>query len=186
MAQADRLHKLKRWLDAGSCPNRHYPLRELEVLSATLKRDLAFPRDRMDAQLVRDRARQGRRFDRRHPAIAPRHELPGLWFSDDEIHALLTMQCLVADLAAAELPGAHKHQPQHLRAVCGALLRSQRVVIACRGRDDAATSERKVSPQHLIRNRSNWHVHPWCHRRGRWDEARHWVVELRTPICAGS
>ncbi len=107
MAQTDRLYKLKHWLDAGRCLTRGFLLAELEVSPATLKRDLALLRDRMNAPLVWDRERRGWWLDRTQPIVGTQYELPGLWFSAEEIHALLTMQHLLAHLDAGGLLGPH-------------------------------------------------------------------------------
>lgn len=107
MAQTERLYKLKAWLDAGRCLDRDTLLRELEVSFATLKRDLALLRDRFNAPVVFDRERGGWRLDRQQPRIGPQYELPGLWFTAEEIHALLTMQHLLAHLDAGGLLGPH-------------------------------------------------------------------------------
>ena len=47
-------------------------------------------RDRLNAPINYDRETNGYRFGQRR--LGPRYALPGLWFSADEIHALLTMQ----------------------------------------------------------------------------------------------
>jgi predicted DNA-binding transcriptional regulator YafY len=76
-------------------------LGELEVSPATLKRDLRYPRERMDGPIVYDRGDDAYRFA---PAAAVRptsHELPGVWFSEHEIHALLKMHQLIAGLRYA-------------------------------------------------------------------------------------
>ena len=78
-------------------------LREaLDVSPATLKRDLQYLRDRMDAPIVYDAFDNGYRFetpaDNPRATAAARHELPGLWFNENEIHALLTMHQLLAGL----------------------------------------------------------------------------------------
>ncbi|HEX4511342.1 MAG TPA: WYL domain-containing protein [Burkholderiaceae bacterium] len=77
-------------------------LKELEVSPATLKRDLQYLRDRMDAPIVYDRDANVYRFAEGVPgesgAPARAHQLPGVWFSEREIHALLTMHQLVAGL----------------------------------------------------------------------------------------
>jgi predicted DNA-binding transcriptional regulator YafY len=72
---------------------------ELEVSRATLHRDLQYLRDRMDAPIVHDRDADGYRLqadllDRGRPS----HQLPGVWFSEPEIHALLTMHQLIRGL----------------------------------------------------------------------------------------
>ena len=79
--------------------------RDLEVSRATLKRDLQYLRERLDAPIIYDRADNGYRFDGQAPKRA--HELPGLWFSDKEIHALLTMHQLIQGLEAEGVLGRH-------------------------------------------------------------------------------
>ncbi len=74
---------------------------------ATLKRDLAHLRDRMNAPVIFDREQQGWRLDPGLRHAGKQYELPGLWFSAEEIHALLTMQQLLAQLDAGGLLGPH-------------------------------------------------------------------------------
>jgi predicted DNA-binding transcriptional regulator YafY len=78
---------------------------ELEVSRATLKRDLQYLRERLDAPIVYDRLDNAYRFGSSTPGRA--HELPGLWFSDKEIHALLTMHQLIQGLEAEGVLGRH-------------------------------------------------------------------------------
>lgn len=107
MSQTERLYRLKAYLDAGRCLTKALLLEEFEISPATLKRDLAHLRDRMNAPLVFDRELGGWRLDQDAVAMGPKYELPGLWFSADEIHALLTMQQLVAGLDAGGLLRSH-------------------------------------------------------------------------------
>ena len=107
MSQTERLYKLKSWLDAGRCVGRDFLLAEFGVSPATLKRDLTHLRDRMNAPLMFDRERQGWRLDSLHSPVGTQYELPGLWFSAQEIHALLTMQQLLAQLDVGGLLGPH-------------------------------------------------------------------------------
>ncbi len=79
--------------------------RELEVSRATLWRDLQYLRERLDAPIVYDRADNAYRFGGDSRAKA--HELPGLWFSDKEILALLTMHQLIQGLEAEGVLGRH-------------------------------------------------------------------------------
>jgi len=84
---------------------------ELDVSRATLKRDLQFLRDRMDAPIVYDRFENVYRFEGAAGSASPQtgaaHELPGVWFSQAEIHALLTMHQLIAGLDGGGVLGRH-------------------------------------------------------------------------------
>jgi predicted DNA-binding transcriptional regulator YafY len=83
----------------------------LEVSRATLKRDLLYLRDRLNAPIIWDRAARGYRYaGQAAPGDARsgrQFELPGLWFNAREIHALLTMQHLLAGLDQGGLLGPH-------------------------------------------------------------------------------
>ena len=91
-------------------------LAALEVSRATLKRDLAYMRDRFTAPIEYDRFAGGYRYGK--PEKGLRHELPGLWFNASEIHALLTMQELLRGLD----PGILAPHVEPLRARLNALL----------------------------------------------------------------
>ena len=84
---------------------------ELDVSRATLKRDLQFLRDRMDAPIVYDRFDNVYRFEggagSGTPQAGAAHELPGVWFSQAEIHALLTMHQLIEGLDGGGVLGRH-------------------------------------------------------------------------------
>lgn len=71
---------------------------ELEVSRATLKRDLEYMRNRLNAPIIWDRDAGGYRFDKVSPSVGGQYELPGLWFNSSEVHALLTMQHLLANV----------------------------------------------------------------------------------------
>ena len=115
MNQTERLYKIDQLLQQRKLVSFAALQAELEVSRATLKRDLAYLRDRLQASVEWSRALGGYRFaeDRNHsgashPKLAPnRHELPGLWFSAAEIHALLTMQHLLAGLDSSSLITPH-------------------------------------------------------------------------------
>src|SRR5690606_2815880 len=66
----------------------------LEVSRPTIRRDLEYMRDRMNCPIVWDRAGRGYRID----DSTGRYELPGLWLSSTEAHALLTMHHLLENL----------------------------------------------------------------------------------------
>ena len=107
MSQAERLYRLKHLLGSGRPLTQQQLLRELGVSPATLKRDFAHLRDRMNAPLVFDRHLGAYRLDPSRALPGTQYELPGLWLSPDEIHALLTMQHLLANLDTGGLLGPH-------------------------------------------------------------------------------
>jgi len=100
MDRTERFYKIERLLRSRGNVSFAALLEELSVSPATLKRDLQYLRDRLDAPIVYDAHDNGYRFEAPGPAGArsARHELPGLWFSENEIHALLTMHQLLAGL----------------------------------------------------------------------------------------
>ncbi len=81
-------------------------LDDLEVSRATLKRDLDFLRSRMGAPIEYDALLGGYRFGQGYVG-QPRHELPGLWFDESELHALLTAQQVLAGLDSGGLLSRH-------------------------------------------------------------------------------
>jgi predicted DNA-binding transcriptional regulator YafY len=82
--------------------SRHYVsttefMTELGVSRATFKRDLEYLRDRMHAPIEYDRDHEAYRLDLSAKDSAV-WQLPGLWFSAEELLALLTMDRLLGDL----------------------------------------------------------------------------------------
>lgn len=106
MSQTDRIIRIRTLLDERRVVSRSALLETLEISPATLKRDIAFLRDRMNLPIVLDRERGGYRLDPGQTSGA-QYELPGMWFSDKEIHALLTMQHLLANLDPGGLLAPH-------------------------------------------------------------------------------
>jgi predicted DNA-binding transcriptional regulator YafY len=98
MDRTERFYKIELLLRNRGCVSFEALLEELDVSPATLKRDLQYLRDRLNAPIVYDRFDNGYRFEQDSAAAGPRHELPGLWFSEQEITALLTMHQLLAGL----------------------------------------------------------------------------------------
>ena len=97
MDRTERFYKIEMLLRTRGCVSFQALLDALEVSRPTLRRDLAYLRERLNAPIVYDAHDNGYRFD---GAVArgERHELPGLWLSEHEIHALLTMHQLLAGL----------------------------------------------------------------------------------------
>ena len=97
MNQTERFYKIDQMLQGGRSVPFVKLLEALEVSRATLKRDLEYMRSRLNAPIEYDRETNGYRFAEGR-RTGRRYELPGLWFSAAEIHALLTMQHLLENL----------------------------------------------------------------------------------------
>lgn len=99
MDRTERFYKIELLLKSRGCVSFAALQEELDVSPATLKRDLQYLRDRLSAPIVYDAFENGYRFEGTpERGSDARHELPGLWFSENEIHALLTMHGLLAGL----------------------------------------------------------------------------------------
>ena len=97
MDRTERFYRIDQLLNERRSVSIQAFIDELEVSPATFKRDLEYMRERLNAPIVWDRDLRGYRFDRSEPA-ASSYALPGLWFNASEIHALLSMQQLLADV----------------------------------------------------------------------------------------
>jgi predicted DNA-binding transcriptional regulator YafY len=100
MDRTERFYKIELLLKSRGSVSFAALQDELGVSPATLKRDLQYLRDRLAAPIVYDAFDNGYRFAEAKSGTSAdtRHELPGLWFSENEIHALLTMHQLLAGL----------------------------------------------------------------------------------------
>src|SRR5471030_2419223 len=111
MDRTERFYRIELLIKRQAGVSSEQLLSELEVSPATLKRDLQYLRDRMDAPIVYDRDANVYRFAESLPnesgAAVRTHQLPGVWFSEREIHALLTMHQLVAGLDDGGVLGRH-------------------------------------------------------------------------------
>lgn len=105
MNRTERLYRIDQLITQNKTVSRAELLDALEVSWATLKRDLAYLRDRLNAPIIFDHDRGGYCFDR--SGTGPQYELPGLWFSSQEILALLTMHRLLEELDTGGLLGPH-------------------------------------------------------------------------------
>jgi predicted DNA-binding transcriptional regulator YafY len=94
MSEIDRLYSYRTLLTGRRAVPRDEILSKLEISQATFKRDLAKLRDRLNIPVVFDRDLGGYRLDN----TDTRQELPGVWFSQDEILALLTIQNMLEQL----------------------------------------------------------------------------------------
>ncbi len=93
MDRTERFYRIQRLLRGGRVITIDTFLGDLEVSRATFKRDMEYLRSRMQVPIVWDRDAGGYRLE-----ADDTDELPGLWFSAAEAHALLTMHHLLEQL----------------------------------------------------------------------------------------
>jgi predicted DNA-binding transcriptional regulator YafY len=120
MGQTERLYRIESLLRSGRAVPLRAMLSELEISRATLHRDLDLLRERLNAPIVYDPVRRGYRLDGGKSGT-PRHELPGLWFSSREAHALLAFHHFLENLE----PGLLSPHIAPLRERIQALLESK-------------------------------------------------------------
>jgi len=106
MDRTERFYMIDQLLGAQRVVSFAVLRERLGVSRATVKRDLEYLRNRLNAPIVWDRELGGYRFSEVGKA-GGQYELPGLWFNASEIHALLTMQHLLASLDSGGLLGPH-------------------------------------------------------------------------------
>ena len=110
MNQLDRLYQLERLLRSRHSLGRDALLQELEISRATLKRYLEVLRDRMNVPVEYDRFTNTYAIAQpadKGAATGTRQELPGVWFTQQEIVAMLTMYQLISGLDSAGMLQRH-------------------------------------------------------------------------------
>jgi len=105
MSINERIYKIDHLLHDRRSITLQELLDKLEVSKATLKRDLAYMRDRLHAPIIFDKDLSGYRLGEQGKEFT--YELPGLWFSSQEIYALMTMQQLLSNLDTGGILGPH-------------------------------------------------------------------------------
>jgi predicted DNA-binding transcriptional regulator YafY len=192
MHDAERIYGIHQLLKESRRP---VPLRRLaevlQVSGATVKRELRFLRDRLQAPLQYDPDGKGYRYDPR----ADSFELPGLWFNADELLSLLA----ASQLFESVQPGLLEPQIAPLReriakildktghrlesldqrillktsprrptdqrrfdAIASAVLHGKALEIHYHGRGRDQQSQRRVHPHRLLHYRDNWYLIAWC------------------------
>lgn len=96
MSELVRLYRYKELLAGRRAVSAGELQSALEISPATFKRDVAKLRDQLHMPIRFDKERRGYVMDGGHTDSS---ELPGLWFSPEEILALVTIQQLLAQLA---------------------------------------------------------------------------------------
>lgn len=106
MNRLERFYKIDQVLQDRKIVSRDSFLSILEVSLATFKRDLEYMRDRFNAPVVYDTDLRGYRYESTTNS-KNKFSLPGLWFSEQEIFALITMQQLLENLDQGSIIGPH-------------------------------------------------------------------------------
>ena len=195
MSNNERIYRIDKLLNDRKVVSFQTLIDRLEVSPATLKRDLAYMRDRLNAPIVYDKELNGYRFE----STSDSYSLPGLWFSPEEIYALLTMQHLLANLDSEgllsnhikplqsrllamlddsdnsveeiqkrvriEKMGARKFDLEHFQEIGTALVKRKRLMIEYQSRSKDENTKREISPQRMIYYRDNWYLDAWCHQK---------------------
>jgi len=107
MIPPDQLKRLRTLLSHRRVISANDLQYELGVSRATLTRYLRDLRDAFGVPVVSDREGGGYRLENDGQHFGSQFELPGLWFTAQEIHALLTMQYLLSNLDSSGLLGPH-------------------------------------------------------------------------------
>jgi predicted DNA-binding transcriptional regulator YafY len=195
MSINERIYRIDQLLNDRKTVSFQELLERLEVSPATLKRDLAYMRDRLNAPILYDKEQNGYRFE----SNSENYALPGLWFSPEEIYALLTMQHLLNNLdgdgllsrhikplqsrllamledsdspleeiqkrVKIEKMGSRKYDLEHFQEIGLALVKRKRLTIEYQSRSKDENTKREISPQRMIYYRDNWYVDGWCHAK---------------------
>ena len=107
MDRTERFYKIDQLISDRKLVTFAEMQEALEVSPATLKRDIQYLRDRLNCPLIWDPEARGYRYESGAAHPGSQFELPGLWFNASEIHALLTMQHLMANLDKGGLLSPH-------------------------------------------------------------------------------
>lgn len=94
MSEIVRLLKYSQLLAQNQARSVKYLMDELEISKSTLNRDITKLKDQMGVPIVFDRDKNGYVLSQDHAMSA----LPGLWFNQEEILALVTLQQLLEQL----------------------------------------------------------------------------------------
>ncbi len=106
MNRLERFYKIDQLLQDRKIVSRDDFLSLLEISLATFKRDLEYMRDRFNAPVLYDADLRGYRYESTTNS-KNKFSLPGLWFSEQEIFALITMQQLLENLDQGSIIGPH-------------------------------------------------------------------------------
>ena len=105
MNNMERIYRIYNLLHSRRVVSTDTFLSELEISLATFKRDLAYMKNTLNAPIEWDSYERGYKFAKQ--GVGPKFELPGMWFSQEETTALVTMQHLLSSLDQGGLIGPH-------------------------------------------------------------------------------
>ena len=105
MDRTERFYKIQSLLRSGAPVTMVQMQERLEVSRATLNRDLAYLRDRLNVPIEWDAGQRGYVLVKR-PGDRNLVELPGVWFNQQEIHSVLTMLELIGKLEPGGVLGS--------------------------------------------------------------------------------
>src|SRR5438067_13563326 len=117
MDRLERFYKIDRLLKERKVVSFELFKSELGMSPASVKRDLAYMRDRFNAPIEYDRDANGYRFGA--PRTGPRYALPALWSNASEVLALLSTLRMLGDLQPGMLDGQIEPLRERLRAILG-------------------------------------------------------------------
>jgi predicted DNA-binding transcriptional regulator YafY len=146
MDRTERFYKIQKLLNSRKLVRTQEFLDELEVSRATFKRDLEYLKDRMHAPIVYDRHEEAYRFEQ-GVADQVQWQLPGLWFTADELQALLTMDQLLGRLQPGVLSDLLGPMRKRLHDLLGSEAHPAEEV--ARRIRIIAIGSRKVEPRHF-------------------------------------
>lgn len=148
MDRSERFVKIEMLIRSRGSVRFDTLLDELEVSPATLKRDLAYLRERLGAPIEYDPYSRGYRFAQESWRGGVKHELPGVWLSEHELHALLTLHQMLAGLDEGELLSRHlAPMAERIQAMLG--LDEKQARELTRRVKLIATSRRRASTAHF-------------------------------------
>jgi predicted DNA-binding transcriptional regulator YafY len=96
MTRTERLYRIDQLLRSRRSLTRSELLEALECSQATLTRDIECLRSQLNAPIVFDSELGAYRLEATVPG--PAYALPGLWFNDTEVHALLAIEHLLESI----------------------------------------------------------------------------------------
>jgi predicted DNA-binding transcriptional regulator YafY len=117
MDRTERFYRIDQLINNRKLVTTREFTAELGVSLATFKRDLLYMQNYLHAPIVYDRSSGAYCFDQNN-TIGPKYELPGLWFNDTEIHALLVAKHLLEEIQPGILEATHQTAHKSDSKVC--------------------------------------------------------------------